>query len=119
MTDQCIEKVFPSGMNFPRAMQCSRAAKKDGFCLQHHPDAVAERRRKADERYKAQQEKSPWRRIERMAAVNQELIAVNKDLYAALETLWDACDGIRDQVPNHQAVMAAAESALAKARGEQ
>lgn len=47
----CKEKVW-SGWDF---YQCSRKIWKDGYCKQHHPDSVKERRRKADERYAAKQ----------------------------------------------------------------
>ena len=31
--------------------QCSRKPKRDGWCGQHHPDAVSERARKSTEKY--------------------------------------------------------------------
>lgn len=34
--------------------QCSRAAKRDGYCAQHHPDAVKQRRTASDAKYRAQ-----------------------------------------------------------------
>lgn len=104
MTDRCKQKVFPAGMNFPRATQCSRAAKKDGYCLQHHPDAEAERRRKSDERSKAQQERSPYRIIARLQASNNELADALEAVIAISDRKHDAWD--------------AAKAALAKARGE-
>ena len=38
---------------WPRWNQCERAAKVGDFCKQHSPDVVAERRKKADEKYEA------------------------------------------------------------------
>jgi len=63
--EKCKERVFPSGMAFPRAHQCTRAASKDGYCKTHHPDAVAARKAKSEERWNKQAELSPWRIIER------------------------------------------------------
>jgi len=31
-------------------LQCSRVATRDGFCFQHHPDAVAKRKEEQQER---------------------------------------------------------------------
>lgn len=47
----CMEPVFShrgSGGH-----QCNRKAIKDGYCTQHHPDAVIERHRKAAARHAA------------------------------------------------------------------
>lgn len=42
--------------------KCTRKAVKDGFCKQHHPDAVAERRVKSDALYEAKKKVSaPYR----------------------------------------------------------
>lgn len=51
MTAQCKARISSAG-TWHRDPQCSRQAKKDGYCIQHHPDTVAERdkkRRKADD----------------------------------------------------------------------
>ena len=42
---QCRESVRESGHS-PRFHQCKRSAIRDGYCKQHHPDAVRERNRK-------------------------------------------------------------------------
>jgi hypothetical protein len=62
MADNC-KKGIMKGWHFGA---CSRKATKDGYCWQHHPDAIAERERKATEAFKAKMENSPWRRLERM-----------------------------------------------------
>lgn len=44
---KCSEWVYSEGRDV-WGHQCSRKAVKDGYCLQHHPDSVAERRAKRD-----------------------------------------------------------------------
>jgi hypothetical protein len=57
---------------------CRRKASKDGFCKQHHPDSVAERQRKRDEKYELEQQKSPWATIEKLKNRIAELEAAQK-----------------------------------------
>lgn len=40
MTIKCCERIHN---NFHGAFGCSRVAKRDGYCNQHHPEAVAAR----------------------------------------------------------------------------
>lgn len=49
----CKETVHPRGFTMARGFRCERKAVRDGYCKQHHPDAVAERRTKSNERYEA------------------------------------------------------------------
>jgi len=72
----CKELVFDSGGW--HKYQCSRKAVKDGYCKQHHPDAVAERRKKSEEAYEAKREQSDWRRLARA----QERIALLESIIA-------------------------------------
>jgi hypothetical protein len=49
---KCKYKVRSTDVWHPRR-QCNKAPKLDGYCLQHHPDALAKRKREADARWKA------------------------------------------------------------------
>ena len=40
--------------------QCSRKAVKDGWCKQHHPDAVAARAEKSRAAWEERRKKEPW-----------------------------------------------------------
>ena len=57
--------------------KCARAAVSDGYCKQHHPDAVKKRREESDRRYQKQLEESPYRLLakanERIADLEAEL----------------------------------------------
>jgi hypothetical protein len=58
---RCREAIWQ-----PRAWgssQCSKAAKRDGWCAIHHPDAKAARRNASVERYEEQQAKEKRQRI--------------------------------------------------------
>ena len=46
---QCKEEVWPAWSRVGH--QCTRKAWKDGYCKQHHPDTVAARKKKKDERW--------------------------------------------------------------------
>ena len=53
--EQCKEQIFRNW----REYRCSRKAWKDGYCKQHHPDTVEERRKKAQEKWEKHQENTP------------------------------------------------------------
>ena len=80
MTDptRCKERVY--GIGVWHDYQCNRKAWKDGYCKQHHPDTVAERRRKSDEKYEKLQENSPWNLLRK---ANERI----KELEAEVERL--------------------------------
>ena len=48
-SDRCKTRVTIPGI-WSQDHQCSRKAKKDGFCKQHHPDTVAARDKKSQEK---------------------------------------------------------------------
>jgi len=61
MNERCKQRVYDqSGWH---SWQCSRNAWKDGFCKQHHPDTVAERRRRNDELLEAKRKASAWYKL--------------------------------------------------------
>lgn len=74
--EKCAEKVF-EGFHFHR---CNRNAWKDGYCKQHHPETVKARREASAKRYAEQQEKSPWRLLEKANARIAELEAELQEL---------------------------------------
>lgn len=78
MSDNCKEKVFRSGGWGSR--QCSRNAVIDGYCRQHHPDAVAERKRKSDEAEEAKWQSSPIMKLGRAKAKIERLTKENERL---------------------------------------
>jgi len=45
--------------------QCSRKAVKDGYCKQHHPDAVAKRSEDSERRYKEKVHNRPIAKLQR------------------------------------------------------
>jgi hypothetical protein len=53
----CTARVWHNTGNWGNYANCSRKATKDGFCFQHHPDALAEKKNKekalSDRRSKA------------------------------------------------------------------
>lgn len=77
---KCKEGIWDNWHKY----QCSRNIWKDGYCKQHHPDSVKEREKKRDERYKEQQEKSPWRQLEeakiRIKDLEGELVLLKDEL---------------------------------------
>ena len=61
MTDveRCKKHVYSQHRFDFRGHRCRNAAKKDGYCNVHHPDAEKERDRKSSERRSAKQADSP------------------------------------------------------------
>lgn len=49
--NNCKARVSVPGV-WSRDYQCSRKATRDGFCKQHHPDSVAARDKKSQEKAK-------------------------------------------------------------------
>lgn len=68
---QCKEKIYRTGMNFPRARRCSKPVWKDGFCKTHHPESVEKRRAKSMEQFKQRESiwMAPVKRIEKLESV--------------------------------------------------
>lgn len=81
--DECKEMIFKGFHHY----RCSRKAKKDGFCIQHHPDSKEKRKKEAELRYEEQKKHSPWHRL-------GKAIDCIKDLKAALESIANntCCD---------------------------
>jgi hypothetical protein len=47
----CKENVWHASGNWGHSSQCSRKAKRDGYCTQHHPDSVKIRRAGSQAKY--------------------------------------------------------------------
>ena len=91
MSDRCKERVWSAGAI--GSHRCYRKAVKDGYCKQHHPDAVAKRRDESMARWKAENERDKakraqeWRQREdgeRFAA-----LCAKPDLFQEAWRLWD------------------------------
>ena len=86
--NQCKETVADdTGFHF---YQCSRKPVKDGYCKQHHPDSVAERRRKAEEKYEAERKKSAWYQLSEARETIEIMQSVIDRLNAEVEELKEA-----------------------------
>jgi uncharacterized coiled-coil DUF342 family protein len=81
---KCVEKIWSAGSFRP--VGCSRNAVKDGFCKQHHPDTVRERRAKrdaaADEKVRKMRETGPYATIQKYKSQRDELLAALKRMQA-------------------------------------
>lgn len=89
---RCKEMVSTPGV-WSKSHQCSRKEWRDGWCKQHHPDSVDARRKLAEERYKQQQENSPWRRLQKK---DMEIEQLKSELSALREAAHDAVEFSRD-----------------------
>jgi hypothetical protein len=75
MTERCKEQVRIPGSSWPRYHQCQRAAVKDGYCTQHHPDSRKARYDESIRRWKEKQENSESARLFRALKEIEELKA--------------------------------------------
>lgn len=88
---RCSERVYPTGMGFPRAQGCARFAKveRNGkhYCKQHDPDEVTARRGALEEKWEAER-RARYERINapqvRIAELEGKLVAVRR----LLVSLW-------------------------------
>lgn len=90
--DRCAAAVHNSfGVGFH---QCVRARSKGHFCRQHHPDAIEERWRRSEERYRLQCEavaarNARYRYRERLADLAPKLIAALREIEAGANNARD------------------------------
>jgi hypothetical protein len=89
--DRCKEAVYAPGMF--RSSQCAKYAVKEGYCAQHHPDAVKARQEKSMETYKAKQEAERSRyKAYGDALLREELAAAKADAeryrWLRMNRLW-------------------------------
>jgi hypothetical protein len=82
MNDRCKEMVWDSS-GFHK-YRCSRRGKIDGYCKQHHPDIVAERKRKREAAAEAKWQNSPHKKLERAYEKIDRLQARVKELETEL-----------------------------------
>lgn len=71
--------------------QCSRKAWKDGYCKQHHPDIVAEKRRRSMERHNEKRKNDPLYQLalarKRLDSGREYLMSISADKITVEDTL--------------------------------
>ena len=72
-TERCDETVSPEGSW--HSHKCGRPLHAEGKCKIHCPEAVAARRAKSQALWDAKRAASPYATIERLKALNAELLA--------------------------------------------
>jgi len=85
--ERCSVSVHDEGM-WPTFHPCSRNVWKDGYCKQHHPDTVAERRAASDRRYEEKRKAAPWYKVEQANKRIAELEAKIEVLNEVMDD-WD------------------------------
>ena len=63
--ERCSEEVAQKGMSFAKYVRCSRKAVKDGYCRQHHPDAVKARKDKREAAAEKKWNNTPYKQLQR------------------------------------------------------
>ena len=113
---RCIEEVADGGMS-PLAHQCY---KKRGhgpgglYCVQHNPEAVAERRRKADERAAERFRQSAYGQLKGARAEKAKLVAALERLCRAGEECATQADRPRDDAGRDAAMNLRSEIGIAR-----
>lgn len=92
MSARCKQEIYRG--TFSRQDQCSRQAKRDGYCNQHHPDTVKARKEKSHNNYvaKKRRENKPWHLL---AAAEQRIKALEEALNALQTPKDEVGDGAR------------------------
>lgn len=112
---KCMGIVYTGNWGVPN--RCSRNAVNDGYCKQHHPDAVAKRKQEADIRYEEKQKNSPYYRLKiaknKIKELEVQLATIERDTaekckeIASEEMLYDtythdnACELISNAIETH------------------
>lgn len=81
--EKCKERIYPE--RAWKSVQCSRKAVKDGYCRQHHPDAVKARLEKSNARWEENRKKSSWYQLIEAQKRIAELTKENAELKEKLE----------------------------------
>lgn len=93
--DRCKQDVREPGP-WPRWSRCRHAAKKDGFCGIHHPDAVKARRDRCNAADKAKSEAERLARERTARAICAPLIAQAADEVATMSSVENAAAYLRE-----------------------
>lgn len=80
---QCRQDVYWG--QFMHKSRCSRKAVKDGYCWQHHPEAVKRRAKQAEQRARTRERNDPWHKLEMAFDRIHRLERENKRLRKELE----------------------------------
>jgi hypothetical protein len=83
MSEKCKKRVW--GQSSFNSYSCSRNAWKDGYCKQHHPDTVTERRKKSDAAYEIKRKQSPLYKLQQAIVKIKALEEENKELKQRLQ----------------------------------
>ena len=78
------QNVASAGMSFGYH-QCYNKAKKDRYCMIHHPDSVRSRQEKSDALYEEKRKKSAFYRLQRALEMIESLEKENAELKSQLE----------------------------------
>lgn len=81
MTEQCKEKIYANFITH----QCERKATKEGYCWQHHPDAVKKRQEESDKLAEEKWQNSKFMQLQRANKKIKELKAKIAELETSLE----------------------------------
>lgn len=85
MNNKCKEYVS-KGMGL---FLCSRRPWRDGYCKQHHPDAVKKREEESERRFRAKMDNTPITKLSKQLAEKDAAIAECMELFAELEEYFD------------------------------
>jgi hypothetical protein len=91
MSEQCKERVWRDWSS----SNCARKAVKDGYCKQHHPDAVKERQEKASARWNEKVNNSDSAKLKRALDTIEQLTRERDELEQDKAELVEALEGLR------------------------
>ena len=84
MTEQCKEKIYANFITH----QCERKATEDGYCWQHHPDAVKKRQEESDKRSAKKWQNSKFMQLQRANKKIEELVEQVDELEKESSSHW-------------------------------
>lgn len=72
LANRCQQRVPVPGMSWRSGSRCKRAAKRDGWCTQHHPDAEKAREKKKKQAFELK--RAGWKREAAISGARFEVI---------------------------------------------
>jgi len=100
MSIHCKQEVTTYHNNWPSSHQCTRKAVVDGYCKQHHPDAVKKRREESDRKFAEKLARDPrvmlTKDIKRAEAA-EKLLALAEEALRKSKNVVEQCFGAEEK----------------------
>lgn len=78
--ERCQEQIRSRGRFMLYWHRCTRKSVRDGYCVQHHPDTVEQRRKATAQRWEEERKRSPAYMLAAMQATQARLVKLLREI---------------------------------------